>query len=416
MTRLLARLWLPVFLCVFAEAAGVFIGFSELSPAFAQEAGVNPGQSTKPSRAQRILDRMNAAGDRSVLIAAHRGGYTDDRKDDAPENSVANVRVAVTNGYEVFETDIQRTADGVFVLVHDSTLERETDGDGTVAEKRLKQLQRLRKRFRDGTLSDHKVATLEEMLDAGKDRILFKPDLKPGIIDHFDDLARLISRHPAAKQVFLRTRLADADAIERSFAAGTPKVEIMFRVKTAAQVRDVHKRFAPMTIQVDTNKGADSLSELQQDAIRTARALGILVETHAYNSSEQTAALLDAGVRMLHTNRPDAVRKIIDAHTTNSPEAAGVKLNGHRFTLPDGFRVELIAGQPLVDRPVSADFDEQGRLYVTDSSGSNEAVEIQQEKRPHRIVRLEDVDGDGKFDTSTVFADKTDVPGRFDVV
>src|SRR5262245_19049546 len=80
------------------------------------------------------------------------------------------------------------------------------------------------------------------------------------------------------------------------------------------------------------------------------------------------------------------------------------RLNGHTFTLPDGFEVELVAGPPLVDRPIVADFDEQGRLYVADSSGSNELVQDQLEKKPHRIVRLEDTDGDGKFDRAVVFA------------
>lgn len=90
--------------------------------------------------------------------------------------------------------------------------------------------------------------------------------------------------------------------------------------------------------------------------------------------------------------------------------AADYELNGHRFTLPSGFRIEQVAGPPLVDRPVSADFDERGRLYVTDSSGSNEAVEVQREKRPHRIVRLEDSNGDGKYDQRTIYADKLMFP------
>jgi putative membrane-bound dehydrogenase-like protein len=94
----------------------------------------------------------------------------------------------------------------------------------------------------------------------------------------------------------------------------------------------------------------------------------------------------------------------------NVATPADVKLNGHKFTIPTGFQIEHVAGQPLVDRPVSADFDEQGRLYVTDSSGSNEPVAVQQEKRPHRIMRLEDVDGDGTFDNSTVYADKLMFP------
>src|SRR5262245_6555713 len=99
--------------------------------------------------------------------------------------------------------------------------------------------------------------------------------------------------------------------------------------------------------------------------------------------------------------------------TDSAPDraAAGtVALNGHNFTLPDGFEIEQVAGPPLVDRPIVADFDEQGRLYVADSSGSNDKVDKQLAEKPHRILRLEDTDGDGKFDRRTVFADRMMFP------
>jgi putative membrane-bound dehydrogenase-like protein len=89
---------------------------------------------------------------------------------------------------------------------------------------------------------------------------------------------------------------------------------------------------------------------------------------------------------------------------------AEVRLDSHTFTIPDGFVIERIAGAPLVNRPIEADFDEAGRLYVTDSSGSNEKVQVQLETKPHRIVRLEDSDGDGVFDRSVVFADRMMFP------
>jgi putative membrane-bound dehydrogenase-like protein len=87
-----------------------------------------------------------------------------------------------------------------------------------------------------------------------------------------------------------------------------------------------------------------------------------------------------------------------------------VQLNGHTFTLPNEFDIELAAGPPLVDRPIVADFDEQGRLYVADSSGSNDNVMLQLQKKPHRILRLEDTHADGRFDRRTVFADKMMFP------
>jgi putative membrane-bound dehydrogenase-like protein len=93
-----------------------------------------------------------------------------------------------------------------------------------------------------------------------------------------------------------------------------------------------------------------------------------------------------------------------------SPKTHQARLNRPTFTLPDGFEIELVAGPPLIERPIVADFDEQGRLYVADSSGSNDKVEQQLKEKPHRIVRLEDSDGNGRFDKGTVFADKMMFP------
>src|SRR5437764_13541545 len=83
-----------------------------------------------------------------------------------------------------------------------------------------------------------------------------------------------------------------------------------------------------------------------------------------------------------------------------------VTLGDRVFQLPVGFEIEVAAGPPLVERPIVADFDEQGRLYVADSSGSNDKIDVQLQKKPHRILRLEDTDGDGRFDPLTAFADK----------
>lgn len=93
-----------------------------------------------------------------------------------------------------------------------------------------------------------------------------------------------------------------------------------------------------------------------------------------------------------------------------SPATHTVALNGHNFTLPVGITIEQVTTPELVQRPINIDFDTQGRLYVSDSSGSNDPVEKQLAEKPHRIVRLEDTDGDGKFDKSVVFADKLMFP------
>jgi len=80
------------------------------------------------------------------------------------------------------------------------------------------------------------------------------------------------------------------------------------------------------------------------------------------------------------------------------------------LTVPDGFELIVAAAPPLVERPMIVDQDDQGRLYVAESSGSNDPVEQQLEEAPHRILRLVDDDGDGVYDRRTVFADKLMLP------
>ncbi len=92
------------------------------------------------------------------------------------------------------------------------------------------------------------------------------------------------------------------------------------------------------------------------------------------------------------------------------PRTHVVLLNGHSFTLPVGFEIEVAASPELAPRPITADFDEQGRLYVADSTGTNEDVEQQIKHPPHRIVRLEDRKGNGQFDNSSVFAEHVMFP------
>ena len=81
-----------------------------------------------------------------------------------------------------------------------------------------------------------------------------------------------------------------------------------------------------------------------------------------------------------------------------------------QITVPDGFTVEKVAGQPLVERPIMAGFDEQGRLYVGDSAGVNLKFDDLLKTPPHRILRLEDTRGTGVFDRGTVFADHLTFP------
>ena len=80
------------------------------------------------------------------------------------------------------------------------------------------------------------------------------------------------------------------------------------------------------------------------------------------------------------------------------------------FTVPPGFTIELAAGPPLVKHPMMATFDERGRLFIAESAGLNLRNHDLEEQLPNFIRLLEDTDGDGRFDKSTIFADKMTFP------
>jgi putative membrane-bound dehydrogenase-like protein len=85
-----------------------------------------------------------------------------------------------------------------------------------------------------------------------------------------------------------------------------------------------------------------------------------------------------------------------------SPEAA-LKT----FQLAPGYRVELVASEPLVQDPVAIEWDPDGRLWVVEMPGYMRDIAGSNEHDPiGRVVVLEDRDGDGKMDTRTVFADR----------
>lgn len=76
----------------------------------------------------------------------------------------------------------------------------------------------------------------------------------------------------------------------------------------------------------------------------------------------------------------------------------------------DGFVVEKVADTPLVDHPMMGCFDDRGRLFVCESAGTNRPASELVADPQDQIRILEDTDGDGKFDKSTVFADRLVFP------
>jgi len=78
-----------------------------------------------------------------------------------------------------------------------------------------------------------------------------------------------------------------------------------------------------------------------------------------------------------------------------------------KMTVPDGFKVELGASEPDLVNPVAMTFDEKGRIWVTESL---EYPRKDAGKGRDRVKLLEDTDGDGKADKTSLFAEGLNIP------
>jgi len=87
------------------------------------------------------------------------------------------------------------------------------------------------------------------------------------------------------------------------------------------------------------------------------------------------------------------------------------------FRLQPGFRIEAVASDPMIESPVEIEFDGNGRMYVLEMRGFMPNIDGKGEDQPvGRVSLLEDQDGDGRMDKSTVFVEGLLMPRAIAVV
>lgn len=95
-------------------------------------------------------------------VIGHRGAAAR-----APENTLASLRRAAADGAHWVEFDVQLTADGVPVLLHDADLRRTTDGSGALAQRSWSEIARLDAGgWFDARFRGERVPSLAQALDA----------------------------------------------------------------------------------------------------------------------------------------------------------------------------------------------------------------------------------------------------------
>ena len=105
--------------------------------------------------------------------------------------------------------------------------------------------------------------------------------------------------------------------------------------------------------------------------------------------------------------KSEDVKPAAESPAVDGPLAPAAALD--TFRLEPGLRIELVAAEPQVVSPCAVTFDERGRMFVAENPGYPTGPK-EGEPPVGRIALLEDVDGDGRFEKRTVFADGLTFP------
>ena len=248
-----------------------------------------------------------------TLILAHRGASAE-----APENTLAAFDLALRHGADGIEMDVRLSADGVPVVIHDARLERTTGGKGRVDALSSRELRRLDA----GSWFNERYPARAR----GRFRGLKVPLL-------VEALTLVKSRGCTAYVELKRERDADAGfeekvlkAIHTAGAAGNVVV-ISFQPEIVARMRELYDGIA---LGLDCTRALPAIRRAQEAGARVVLPLGALVSSQfvrrAHEQGLQVAPwgaetprawrrLLACGVDALITNRPAALRRLIDSES-----------------------------------------------------------------------------------------------------
>lgn len=110
-----------------------------------------------------LLISYTAVAQNKVMVAAHRGDWRN-----APENSLLAFKYAAAMGVDIVELDLNKTKDGVVVIMHDQTIDRTTDGKGKPSDYTFDEIRKFGLRNGLGRVTGNPIPTLKEVMLALK--------------------------------------------------------------------------------------------------------------------------------------------------------------------------------------------------------------------------------------------------------
>jgi glycerophosphoryl diester phosphodiesterase len=240
-----------------------------------------------------------------------------------PENTLPSFARAVADGARYLELDVHATADGRVVVIHDSTVDRTTDGSGAVRELSLAEITRLdagaRFQSPEGDRSfggrGARIPTLEEVLSGFPD-IPLNIEVKPPDPEVVDRVVDLLVSHGATARVLLASARDDLmPAIRRRcLPLGIPtnlaSGEVADFVGRVADARLGDYRPPGDALQVPPEWHGIEL--ITAATVRAAHAVGLEVHAWTINTAAEMDRLLDLGVDGIMTDLPALGRDVIE--------------------------------------------------------------------------------------------------------
>jgi len=249
------------------------------------------------------------AGGPATLVAAHRGGAAL-----WPENSLLAFRQALALGVDALEFDLHMTSDGELVVLHDPTLDRTTTGTGPVRDLKLADLAGVRLKTRDGAVTDERIPTFAQLLELAAAAVELLPEIKVDANrQRYDSIEEKVLALLRARGLLARTTV-QAFQVEtiRRLRALEPKARTMLLVARGDVERD---RARPAeAVRRARDLGATDLGMnhrlIDADVMAAARAAGIRVSAWTVNEEADILRMVDLGVDMVMSDRPDLVKKL----------------------------------------------------------------------------------------------------------
>jgi len=240
-----------------------------------------------------------------TLVVAHRGASAA-----APQNTVAAFTKAMELGADAIEFDVQLSADGVPVVIHDDTVDATTDGSGRVDAMTVDELKQLDAGSSfDPAFAGEPIPTLDEVFDAVDESLLMNVELKTAAL--FDNgleraVATRIERYGLSDRVLFSSFNPFSLRRIKKVAPHIPAALLY------ADDQPIHLRNAWLAPIVAHEARHPKYTMVDADYMDWARRKGYRVNVWTVDEPEEMERLIDLGVDGIVTNVPDRLLKVLE--------------------------------------------------------------------------------------------------------